>query len=590
MFCPTVPMLPPALSVTVGAVMAPADLVIASAAERPTDTEAVRFEPSAMSLPPPVAVNEIVPADRVPVVLRFPAAVINRFEAALESPTLNALASLINAAPPDERVRLAALVNRLLVVLAMSPAAVRLRAFAPSVYPPRFVMSPAEISVIVPVVVELPPNMIDPPACVLNCRLAALEALSVSPSASLTNTDPPLVTVSALVLVWMFCPTEPIVPVPVEVSLIAGEVSTPAVRVMASAVLRLKEVEAVTLELSVISLPEPVTVRVVTGAVSVEPTTVVKVPPAVKAKVPAADEFPSASPFVSTTNTLPVVALAVRVVAVVFSSAPSAPMLSPASRLSVGAVTKKPPTLVRLPPAVKLTVPVAVRLPFIAMDPVPPAVSVRLPTVDPFSANPSVSLKNAAPVVPAVRLFTDVSIGVPTAPIAPEPVEIASESAEMTAVPPVRRMVPLPVPAMVTDVVAEMFPSTRTPALVPVPCNVTLPVLAVIVPAVKILLLAPELKNTEVPVAFTAPVSAPVRLTLTAEPGLFKLMLPADVRPDELMAAAPLPTMLSVPPAFELEIVIMPPFPVVEAAVMLPDTELPLIDPKVKLPPTAALY
>lgn len=114
--------------------------------------------------------------------------------------------------------------------------------------------------------------------------------------------------------------------------------------------------------------------------------------------------------------------------------------------------------------------------------------------------------------------------------------------------------------------------------------------LALRLPAVKILLLAPELRNTDVPVAFTAPVSAPVRLTLTAEPGLFRLMLPADVRPEELMAAAPLPTMLSAPPAFEFEIVTVPPLPVVDAAVILPDTELPLIDPKVKLPPAAALY
>lgn len=137
---------------------------------------------------------------------------------------------------------------------------------------------------------------------------------------------------------------------------------------IASAAVSDSEAAALKSELMIMSFPAPVAAMAMFGAVMVEAPAVVKSAPTEMLNSEPADEDPSVRPSASTMNTLLPVVLAVNVFTSVCISAPAAPMLPAAERLSVSPVIVKAPPLAIAPAVeVRVIVPPALIVPVVRL-------------------------------------------------------------------------------------------------------------------------------------------------------------------------------------------------------------------------------
>lgn len=210
-------------------------------------------------------------------------------------------------------------------------------------------------------------------------------------------------------------------------------VIVPELRIIASAAVSVIVPAAEKLESIMMSLPAPVAVRVMFGAL-IEAPDVVSVPPAVRSNSVAAEEAPRVRPEASVTYTLAPVVLAERLdTSDIMWAAAAAPPMSPvAVRLSVVAVMVPDDLLMSsaelrfmVPAAEKLEsmmmsfpAPVVVRLILGAVIDAPEVVSVppavrsnRVAAADAPRLTPEASvMKTLAPVLLADRFVTSVKI------------------------------------------------------------------------------------------------------------------------------------------------------------------------------------
>lgn len=318
----------------------------------------------------------------------------------------------------------------------MSPVAVRLSVVA-VIVPDDLMMASADVRFMVPAAEKLESMMMSLPAPVVvrfmlgavmvapevasvpptvrSNRVPADEAPSVTPDASVMKTLAPVLFADRLVTsvkIWLAAAAAPMSPPAVRLSVVA--VMLPDVRVMVSAALRLMVPVAEKLELMTMSLPAPVTERLMFGA-EIEAPDVLSVPPAVKSKRVAAPEAPRATPDASVMKTLAPVAFAERLVTSVntWLAAAAAPMFVPAVMFSVLAVTV-PEVREIESAAFKLMVPVAEKLES-RMIPLPAPVVVRLmfgavmPAPEVFRVPPAVR-SNKVPADEAPRVTPEASV------------------------------------------------------------------------------------------------------------------------------------------------------------------------------------
>lgn len=208
-------------------------------------------------------------------------------------------------------------------------------------------------------------------------------------------------------------------------------VIVPELRIIASAAVSVIVPAAEKLESIMMSLPAPVAVRVMFGAL-IEAPDVVSVPPAVRSNSVAAEEAPRVRPEASVTYTLAPVVLAERLDTSDIMWAAAPPMSPVAVRLSVVAVMVPDDLLMSsaelrfmVPAAEKLEsmmmsfpAPVVVRLILGAVIDAPEVVSVppavrsnRVAAADAPRLTPEASvMKTLAPVLLADRFVTSVKI------------------------------------------------------------------------------------------------------------------------------------------------------------------------------------
>lgn len=147
------------------------------------------------------------------------------------------------------------------------------------------------VKVMVPVAVELPFTTMLPAAPVVRVRPPTVDALRLTPSVSITNTEPVVELAKDPAVVRISDPTAPILPEP-EMRVTVPLVNVPAVRVIvpAPSALNDSDVAAVRAASTTMLPPEPAAVAIEMLGAVIDAAEVLKLAPTIKSnRVPAVE-------------------------------------------------------------------------------------------------------------------------------------------------------------------------------------------------------------------------------------------------------------------------------------------------------------